>query len=233
MTTKVGRSVNGYDYSFDAVVRGVERSLERLGLEQLQIVYIHDAIGVPLGDVLGRDRALGALRHLQGQGLVGHIGTAADAPDVNAAYIETGEFDVAVVPRAWSLLNRYAERRIFPAAIEHNVGLVIATSIERGLLATGPQPDAVYYDRHYSAACQAHAGKIQALCQEYNVPLLAAALQWVTRHPQVATTVPGARFPEEAIQNAQAAEFPIPEHFWAALAPLIQHWDDCSDFPSD
>ena len=185
VTTKVGRSVNGYDYSFDAVVRGVENSLERLGLEQLQIVYIHDAIGVPMSDVLGKNRALGALRHLQEQGLVGYVGTAADAPDVNAAYIETGEFDVAVVPRAWSLLNQYAERRIFPAAIEHNVGLVIATSIERGLLATGPQPDAVYYDRHYSAACQAHAGKIQEICQGHNVPLLAAALQWVTRHPQV------------------------------------------------
>ena len=232
VTTKVGRSIDGYDYSFDAVVRGVEASLERLGLERLQIVYIHDAIGVPMDDVLGEDRALGALRHLQSQGLVGYIGTAADDPDTNAAYIETGEFDVAVVPRAWSLLNRYAERRIFPAAIKHDVGLVIATSIERGLLATGPQPGAVYYDRHYSAACQAHAGTIQSLCQEYSIPLLAAALQWVTRHPQVATTVPGARFPDEAIQNAEAAEFPIPEHFWAALAPLIQHWDDCSDFPS-
>ncbi len=166
------------------------------------------------------------------RGLSATSGRRPTTRTTNAAYIETGEFDVAVAPRAWSLLNRYAERRIFPAAIKHNVGLVIATSIERGLLATGPQPDAVYYDRHYSAACQAHAGTIQAFCQEYDIPLLAAALQWVTRHPQVATTVPGARFPDEANQNAQAAEFPIPEHFWTALAPLIQHWDDCSDFPS-
>jgi D-threo-aldose 1-dehydrogenase len=182
--------------------------------------------------VLGNDRALGALRHLQDQKLVGYIGTAADDPRVNADYIETGEFDVAVVPRAWSLLNQYAAKRILPAAEAHNVGLVIATSIERGLLATGPQPDAVYYDRHYGAACQAHAGKIQALCQEHDVPLLAAALQWVTRHPQVASTIPGARFPEEAIANARAAEVPIPEQFWTALAPLIQHWDDCTNLPA-
>jgi len=233
VTTKVGRLVSGYDYSYDAVVRGVEASLNRLGMEKLEIVYIHDAMGVPMEDVLGAERALGALRHLQDQGLVGHIGTAADDPRTNADYIETGEFAVAVVPRAWSLLNQYAARRILPAAAKHKVGLVIATSIERGLLATGPQPDAVYYDRHYSAACQAHAGKIQALCREHNVPLLAAALQWVTRHPQVATTIPGARFPEEAVANARAAEVPIPDSFWTALAPLVQHWDDCTNFSSD
>ncbi len=233
VTTKVGRSVGGYDYGYDAVVRGVEASLTRLGVDRLEIVYIHDAMDVPMVDVLGTDRALGALRHLQDQKLVVHIGTAADDPRTNADYIETGEFDVAVVPRAWSLLNQYAIRRILPAAAEHNVGLVIATSIERGLLATGPQTEAVYYDRHYSAACQAHAGKIQALCQEHDVPLLAVALQWVTRHPQVATTIPGARFPEEAVENARAAEYPISDPFWTALAPLIQHWDDCTNLLSN
>ena len=226
VTTKAGRTADGNDYSYDAVMRSVETSLTRLGLDHFAVVYIHDAMGVPMPEVMGKDRALGALRKLQDQGVVRAIGTAADFPDTNAPYIETGEFDAAVVPRAWSLINQYALQRILPAAIKHNVGLVIATSLERGLLATGPVPGVNYFDRSYSAECQAHVGRLQAVCQDHGVPLLAAALQWVTRHPQVTTTVPGARFPEEATANAEAAEFPIPDDLWTDLEPLLTHWPD-------
>ena len=226
VTTKAGRTTEGRDYSYDAVMRSVKTSLTRLGLDHFAVVYIHDAMGIPMPEVMGNDRALGALRKLQEQGVVRYIGTAADYPDTNAPYIETGEFDAAVVPRAWSLINQYALQRILPAAVKHNVGLVIATSLERGLLATGPVPGASYFDRTYSPACQTHVGKLQALCQAHGVPLLAAALQWVTRHPQVATTIPGARFPEEATANAVAADLPIPDELWTELEPLLTHWPD-------
>ena len=131
-----------------------------------------------------------------------------------------------MVPRAWSLLNLLAAERILPAAVKHNVGLVIATPLERGLLATGPIPGAYYFDRNYSQECQEHVGKIQALCQAHNIPLVAASLQWCVRHPQIAATIPGARFPQEAVENAQAAIFPIPESFWAELDPLVVHWEE-------
>jgi hypothetical protein len=150
---------------------------------------------------------------------------AADDPATNTPYIETGEFDAAVVPRAWSLINLLAADRILPAAVKHNVGLVIATPLERGLLATGPIAGAAYFDRNYSPEVQAHVGKIQALCQSFNVPLLAVTLQWCVRHPQIAATIPGARFPQEAADNARAAQVPIPDELWAALEPLIIPWD--------
>ncbi len=207
-------------------MRNIETSLARLGVERIAVAYIHDAMDVPMSAVMGKDRALGALRKLQEQGVVQYVGTAADFPETNAPYIETGEFDAAVVPRAWSLINQLALQRILPAAVKHNVGLVIATSLERGLLATGPVAGVTYFDRSYSAACQAHVGKLQALCQAHNLPLLAVALQWVTRHPQVTTTIPGARFPAEATDNAAAAELPIPDDFWAELDPLLTHWPD-------
>ena len=226
VTTKAGRTLAGYDYRADAIRRSVEASLTRLGMAHIAVVYIHDPMGVDPDAVLGKDGALAGLRRLQQEGIVRYVGIAADNPSTNAHYIETGEFDAAVVPRGWSLINRFAEERIFPAAAQHKVGLVIATSLERGLLATGPQPGAAYFDRDYSAACQAHVGHIQALCRDHGVPLLAAALQWVTRHPLVASTIPGARFPEEATANAAAAAFPIPEPFWDDLAPLVHHWDD-------
>jgi D-threo-aldose 1-dehydrogenase len=225
VTTKVGRTLEGVDFSYDAVMRSIEASQRRLGIAQFQVVYIHDAMGVPMPEVMGKERALGALRALQDQGIVRYIGTAADDPATNTPYIETGEFDAAVVPRAWSLINLLAADRILPAAVKHNVGLVIATPLERGLLATGPIAGAAYFDRNYSPEVQAHVGKIQALCQSFDVPLLAVTLQWCVRHPQIAATIPGARFPQEAADNARAAQVPIPDELWAALEPLIIPWD--------
>lgn len=230
VTTKVGRTLQGYDYSYDGVMRSIEASQTRLGLQRFDVVYIHDAMGIPWETVMGKGGALEALRALQTQNIVRFVGTAADDPRTNAPYIESGEFDVAVVPRAWSLLNQFAARRILPAAERHNVGIVTATPIERGLLATGPIPGATYFDRNYGPACQAHAGKLQVLCQAHGLPLLAVALQWCVRHPQVTTTIPGARTPAEATANAQAAKVIIPEAFWQELEPLIVHWDDCSNF---
>lgn len=225
VTTKVGQLPGVFDYSYDAIMRHVEASRERLGVERFEVLYIHDAMDAPFEQVMGKNGALGALRKLQDEGSVRFIGTAANEPETNAPYIETGEFDAAVVPEAWSLINQLAVERILPAAEEHNVGLVIATPVERGLLATGPTPGINYLARNFSRACLDHVAKIQALCRDHGIPLVAAALQWCTRHPQVAATIPGARTPEEAEQNARAGSLDIPEAFWNDLAPFVRHFE--------
>jgi D-threo-aldose 1-dehydrogenase len=225
VTTKVGRTADGYDYSEAAVRRSVEISLQLLGLDRLPVVYIHDPMDAPTEAILGAGGALEGLRRLQVEGILDYIGIAADDPKTNTPYIETGEFDAAVVPEAWSLLNLLAADRILPAAVKHNTGIVVATPLERGLLATGPVAGAAYFNRSYSRECQEHVGKIQALCNRHNLPLVAVALQWCTRHPQVAATIPGARLPQEAVENARAASIPIPESFWAELEPYVQHWE--------
>jgi D-threo-aldose 1-dehydrogenase len=225
VTTKAGRLYEGQDYRVDAVLRHVFGSLERLGLERLELVYIHDAMGFPMNEVLSKNGALGALRHLQDQGVIQYIGTAANDPATNIAYIETGEFDAAVIADSYSLLNQMAEERLFPAAEKHDVGLVAATPLERGLLATGPVAGVNYHDRNFSPEVVAHAGKIKRLCQDYAVPMVAVSLQWLTRHPLVATTIPGARVPEEAVANLQAAEIEIPPALWDDLEPLVQSWN--------
>ena len=225
VVTKTGAYREGKDHSFDGTLRSVEASLERLGLEQLDLVYIHDAMGVPMEDVMSKNGALGALRRLQNEGVVRFIGSASNDPPTNTPYIETGEFDAAVVPDAWSLLNQEAAERILPAAEKYNIGISCATPLEVGVLATGPIPGRDYGRRQFSQACLDHVAKIQRLCQDYEIPMLAAALQWCTRHPQVTTAIPGARTPEEAVENVKAAELEIPEAFWDDLAPLVQHWE--------
>ena len=225
VVTKTGHYREGQDHSFDGTLRSVEASLERLGLDQLDLVYIHDAMGVPMEDVMSENGALGALRRLQNEGVVRFIGSASNDPPTNTPYIETGEFDAAVVPDAWSLLNQEAAERILPAAEKYNIGISCATPLEIGLLATGPIPGKDYGRREFSQECLDHVAKIQRLCQDYEIPLLAASLQWCTRHPQVTTAIPGARTPEEAVENVKAAELEIPEAFWDDLAPLVRHWE--------
>ena len=229
ITTKAGRSHLGYDFSFDGILRSVEQSLERMGLDRLKLVYIHDAMGQPLEEVLSDRGALGALRQLQRQGIIEHIGTASNNPPTNLEYIRTGEFDAAVIADCWSLINHIAEREIFAEAAKHDVGLVGATPLERSLLATGPQAGAKYLNRIFSPACLEHVRKIQRLCMEYDLPMVAVALQWCTRHPQVASVIPGARVPAEAESSMRAAEVEIPDEFWEDLNPLLQHFDTAVD----
>ena len=229
VTTKAGRSRMGYDFSFDGILRSVEQSLERMGLERLPIVYVHDAMGQPMAEVLSDRGALGALRQLQSQGIIDHIGTACNNPPTNLEYIKTGEFDAAVIADCWSLINMIAEREIFAAAAQHDVGLVGATPLERGLLVTGPQANAKYLNRVFGQDCLDHVSQIQRLCQRFDIPMIAVALQWCTRHPQVASVIPGARIPEEAESCLAAARVDIPDQLWDELSPLLRHFDTAID----
>src|SRR5204863_2107211 len=160
----------------------------------------HDPPADQLDTVL--QGALPALRKLQSEGVVGHIGVASNYPDDNAPYVETGEFEMAVVPDAYSLLNQVALERIFPAAERFGMGVVVATPLERGLLALGvkgaQQRNAEFYARVFTPDVLAQVEKIEAVCARHGVSLLAAALQYVTRHPVVTSTIPGPRSPEEA-----------------------------------
>ena len=229
VTTKAGRSHLGYDFSFDAITRSVEQSLERMGLERLPIVYIHDAMGQPMDEVLSVRGALGALRRLQDQGIIKHVGVACNNPPTNLEYIKTGEFDAAVIADCWSLINHIAARDIFEEAARHDVGLVGATPLERSLLVTGPKADAKYLNRVFPPECLDHVSKIQRLCLKYGVPMVAVALQWCTRHAQVASVIPGARVPEEAESSLAAAQFDIPGELWQELTPLLKHFDTAID----
>ncbi|MBV9358915.1 MAG: aldo/keto reductase [Chloroflexi bacterium] len=220
--TKV-RDVRDFGYTADETRRSVETSLTRLGLDHLDVVYVHDPPAAILSRVMANDGALGALRQLQSEKVVGHIGIASNNPWDNAPYVETGAFEAAVVPDAFSLISQVARERIFPAAERYGMGVVVATPLERGLLATGTTALRTedHVNRTFSPQVFAHVARIEALCAEYGVSLLAAALQYVVRPSVVSTTVPGLRSPDQASANAAALREPIPEGFWQALDPLV------------
>ena len=224
--TKV-RDVRDVGYTGDEARRSVDTSLQRLGLDRIPLIYIHDPPADMFDRVTGRGGALAALRVLQSQGVVGHVGIASNNPWDNAPYIESGEFETAVVADAYSLISQVALERIFPAAARFRMGVVVATPLERGLLATGvraARPED-HVRRCFTPEVLGHVEQLEALCARYGVSLLAAALQYVVRQPVVAATVPGARGPEHATAHAAAMRESIPEAFWQELEPLVRNFD--------
>lgn len=224
--TKV-RDRRDFTYSGDETRRSVATSLERLGLDRVDVVFIHDPPAAMLERVMAPDGALAALRRLQGEGVVGHVGIASNNPWDNAPYVETGEFEVAVVPDAYSLMNQHALERIFPAADRYGMGVVVATPLERGLLATGVRGSAgrEHSNRRFSPDALAYVEQIEALCARHGVSLLAAALQFVVRHRVVSTAIPGPRDPGEATANAAAMREVVPAAFWAELEPRLRTFE--------
>jgi D-threo-aldose 1-dehydrogenase len=222
--TKVGHLPAPFDYSYDMAMTCIEGSFERLGLAKLPLVYIHDAPSTAFAKVMAPDGILAALRKLQGEGLVGHIGIATNNPDQNAVYIETGEFEMAVVPEALSLLNLRITERILPAAERFGMGLVIATPVEKGLLVTGAKGWTNHPRRNFSSEVLAQVTKMEEVCARHHVSLGAVALQFLTRHTAVTTSIPGANVPSEAQANARAVREVIPDALWEELTPLIQTW---------
>lgn len=221
--TKV-RDVREFGYTADETRRSVDTSLRRLGVDHIPVVYVHDPPADLFEHVMGPGGALAALRQLQSEGVVGHVGVASNNPWDNAPYIESGEFEAAVVPDAYSLISQVALERIFPAAARFGIGVVIATPLERGLLATGARATRPedHVNRAFSVEVLRHVERLEDVCAEHGVSLLAAALQYVVRHPVVSSTVPGARQPEQAVANAEAMREPIPEGFWQDLEPLVR-----------
>jgi D-threo-aldose 1-dehydrogenase len=221
--TKV-RDVRDFGYTAAETQRSVETSLNRLGLNRIPMVFIHDPPAGLLDRVLGKDGALSALRNLQAEGVVGHVGIASNNPWDNAPYVETGEFEAAVVPDAFSLISQVARERIFPAAERFGMGVVIATPLERGLLATGVRAlrREDHINRSFSPEVLQHVERLEAVCAEFGISLLAAALQYVLRHPLVTTTVPGFRSPDQPAASVEAMLEPIPEPFWSEVEPLVR-----------
>lgn len=215
-----------FGYTADDTRRSLETSLRRLGLQHIPVVYIHDPSADRFETVMGQGGALEALRQLQSQGVVGHIGIASNNPWDNAPYIETGEFEACVVPDAYSLISQVALERMFPAAQRLGMGVIVATPLERGILATGVRnahPED-HINRQFAPEVLRHVEQLEAVCERHGVTLLAAALQYVVRHPAVTATVPGARRPDQAIANTEAMLEPIPESFWQELEPLVANF---------
>jgi len=214
-----------FDYSRDGVFRSLEASLERLGLDRVDLVYVHDLDVFTHGSEAAKQARLEefmaggyhALRRLRDEGVIAGFGAGVNEWEPCDWLLERGEFDVFLLAGRFTLLEQGALPFMDKAAAR-GVGVVIGGPYNSGILATGPRPGAHY---NYAPAPQAvmdRAARLQAACDAHGARLVDAAFRFPLLHPATVSVIPGGQGKAEMDSNVLAAGAEIPRALWQALA---------------
>lgn len=212
-----------YDYSYDGARRALEDSLQRLGIERIEIALIHDVDVFTHGDrqpEVFREAMVGAYQALvdmRNEGLVKAIGIGVNEWEPCYEALRIGDFDCFLLAGRYTLLEQEPLDAFLPLCEERDVAVVIGGGFNSGILATGSGPHARYNYGPASPEILAKVRQIEAICARYDVPLPAAAHQFILAHPAVASHIPGARTPEQINQNVDWASHQIPSDLWGDL----------------
>jgi D-threo-aldose 1-dehydrogenase len=201
------------DYSADGALRSLEDSLRRLRLDQTDIALIHDPDD-HRAEAL--DGAYPALARLRADGTVGAIGVGVNSVPVAEWFVSHCDLDCVLVAGRYTLLDDSAAASLFPLCLARGVAVLAAGVFNGGILAD-PTEGARYDYAPAAPGVLARARRIAEVCARYDVPVAAAALRYVLRHPAVTAAVVGARSPEEVGADAGYLGFPIPDALWAEL----------------
>jgi D-threo-aldose 1-dehydrogenase len=202
-----------WDFTADGIRATLEGSLERLGVDFVDIVYLHD-VENHLPQVF--DSGFPALAALRDQGLVKAIGFGMNHSDVLARLVAELDVDVVLCAGRWTLLERTALDDLLPVCEKRGTQVVVGGVYNSGLLAD-PRPGAHYDYAQAPPDVLARAQALQAVCGEYGVPLRAAALRYPFAHPSVVSAVVGAADADEVRDNAALFSYDIPDAMWHAL----------------
>jgi len=214
-----------YDYSYDGVMRSLEFSLERLGVDRIDILYAHDLDVFTHGSETARDAKLEelmaggykALVSLRDQGVIKAFGAGVNEWQSCQWLIEHGDFDLFLLAGRYTLLEQEALETFLPLVEQRGIGIVIGGPYNSGILATGPKPGAFY---NYQPAPQRildQVARIEAVCKRHTVRMVDAAFQFPLRHPAIVSVIPGGQGVAEMEANAVAATAEIPAALWAEL----------------
>ncbi len=225
LATKADRDMTTGDFSGDQMKRSVEESLERLGVDRLQFVYIHDPEHTTFERIMAPGGALDVLQGLQRQGVIGDLGISGGPVDMLIRYVETGAFAAVETHNRYTLLNRSAGP-LLDVASARGVPVVNAAPYGSGMLAKGPDVNARYAYQDAPPTLVERARRLSAICDAHGVPLAAAALQFSMRDPRVTSTVVGMTRPERVEQTLTLAATAIPDALWPALDAVGFEMDD-------
>ncbi|SDC15846.1 aldo/keto reductase [Belnapia rosea] len=207
------------DYSYDGTLRSIEDSLQRLGLDRIDIAFIHDIAEDALGArwttvfdeaMAGAARALIRLRE---EGVIRGWGLGVNRVEACERALAMSDPDVFLLAGRYSLLNTPALGSLFPACAGRGVHVVIGGPYNSGLLAGG---------RHYEYAeappeMVAKRDRMAAIAATHGTDLRAAALQFCAAHPVVAAVIPGAKSAGRVQENLALMAQPVPAGFWQSL----------------
>ena len=212
-----------FDYSYDGTLRSFEQSLLRLGVDQIDILLIHDVDVWTHGDgyeTRFREAMEGtypALDRLRQEGAIRAIGVGVNEAEVCTRFAEAGDFDVMLMAGRYSLLEQGGADLFLPLALRKGIGVILGGVYNSGILATGAVPGACYDYLPAPPAILERVRRIEEVCQAHRVALPDAALQFALAHPAVASVVLGAVTEAEVERNVAALTSAIPGRLWSDL----------------
>lgn len=214
-----------FDYSYDGVMRSLEFSLERLGLDHIDIVYAHDVDVFTHGSKEASDARIRefmeggykALVKLRDGGAIKAIGAGINEWEVAETLARKGDFDVFLLAGRYTLLEQDALSSFLPYCVEKNIGVVIGGPYNSGILATGPKPGAYYNYAPASKEILERVRNIEAVCKTHGVKLAEAALRFPLSHPAIVSVIPGGQKASEVRRNADTLGVKVPPALWRSL----------------
>ena len=214
-----------YDYGYDGVLRSIEFSLERLGVDRIDILFGHDldlsnhgsqdVLDAKLREFLdGGHRALVELRE---QDVIAAFGIGVNEWEPAQWLIENGDPDIILLAGRYTLLEQESLKTFLPLCEARNVGIVIGGPYNSGILATGPREGAYYNYEPAPPEIIERVARIEAACNRHSVRMVDAAFQFPLCHPAVVSVIPGGQAVTEMASNLEAASAEIPADLWNEL----------------
>ena len=214
-----------FNYSYDGIMRSFEASLERLGLDRVEILLVHDLCIFTHGSKEESGKRIDeymrsgyyAMLSLRDQGVIKAFGAGVNEWEVCQTLAERGDFDLFLLAGRYTLLEQESLQTFLPLCEKRGIGIILGGPYNSGILATGPKDGAFY---NYSAApadVVKRVARIHAICQSHGVAMISAALQFPLFHPSVVSVVPGGQRAAEVVQNREILDVKIPADLWHEL----------------
>jgi D-threo-aldose 1-dehydrogenase len=226
LATKVDPDPRTGNFSGDRVRASLEESMERMGVDQIALLHLHDPERISFEEGVAPGGPVDALVDLRERGLAQHLGVAGGPVGLLQKYLDTGQFEVVLSHNRFTLLDRSAEG-LFRAAADRGLGVLNAAPYGGGMLSKGPGVQQKYAYGSRDDRIKNAAEAMEAACRRYDVPLAAAALQFSLRSEVINSTVVGVSSPQRIAQTLELAAVAIPDELWPELereAPSRQLW---------
>ncbi|WP_285028494.1 aldo/keto reductase [Plantibacter sp. ME-Dv--P-122b] len=214
--TKADREPGTDDFSAPQMRRSLEQSMERLGVDRLPMVYLHDPENTTWERAMAHDGPVAALVAARDEGLIGGLGISGGPAELLSRFVDTGWFQALITHNRFTLVDRSSDALLTQAAAA-GLGVLNAAPYGGGLLTSWPVRTTRYAYSTAPASMLEAVDRIGRLCDEAGVPLAAAALQWSLRDPRITGTIVGMERLEDYTRTLDLAALPIDDALWAAI----------------
>ncbi|WP_066367142.1 aldo/keto reductase [Herbidospora mongoliensis] len=229
LATKADADPETGAFDGERVRRSVAESLERLGVDHVPVMYLHDPeYHLTFEEAMAPGGAVEALVALRDEGVVGHLGVAGGPVDLMRRFVGTDVFDAVINHNRWTLVDRSADPLMDDAAAK-GIAFVNGAPYGGGMLVKGPDAQPRYAYRETPESIREAVRAMMAACEKHEVPLSAAALQFSLRDPRVTSTIVGVSEPGRVAATLALADIPIPAELWDELdrlAPPSGGWPE-------